>query len=346
MEKNNERKLPKLDLNVTNRCNYRCNHCAFDSGEKKLDEMSLEKIVQILKETKELGGEKFDITGGEAIIRRDVPDIIAAGKDLGYKIELISNGSLMTPEKIKLFKNLGLDSIAISLDGSDYEIHTITRTVSYEQYAKTLLAIENILANGIKLKINTAVSEANYRNVPQLTEWCAENDVFEHGLYYFTPVGRGQAGLLKAIEPITWLKFIRESLYDLGKEIKLSLEFPFIEKSLLKDGKLNGKNIECLAESEQYHLQILPDGNVYPCAIMASYSNPLANLHEKSMAEIWQTKNVWDDYWKKSADIFQKNNGCCVDFSSSFPKMDYSKYEFVCPLRKFYVEDVRELKVK
>ena len=51
------RRLPKLDLNITNRCNYRCKHCAFDSGVIDMKELTVPKLTKILKDTKELGGE-------------------------------------------------------------------------------------------------------------------------------------------------------------------------------------------------------------------------------------------------------------------------------------------------
>lgn len=94
--------LPKLDLNITNRCNFRCIHCCFNSGETTLPEFSFEKIKEILKEFKTLGGERIDITGGEPLLRSDLPEIIKLGKDLNLKIELVTNGSLLTDEKLKL----------------------------------------------------------------------------------------------------------------------------------------------------------------------------------------------------------------------------------------------------
>ena len=78
--------LPKLDLNITNRCNFRCVHCAFDSGCTNIQEFSLEKIREILEDTKKLGGEKIDITGGEPLARDDLIEIIKLGKELGYKV--------------------------------------------------------------------------------------------------------------------------------------------------------------------------------------------------------------------------------------------------------------------
>ena len=93
------RKLPKLDLNITNRCNFQCTHCAFDSGILDLPELTLSELEKILRETKEIGGQRFDITGGEPLVREDVEEIIAIGKGLGYKIELV------TPSRSRLFLN-------------------------------------------------------------------------------------------------------------------------------------------------------------------------------------------------------------------------------------------------
>ncbi|MCK5025696.1 MAG: radical SAM protein, partial [Nanoarchaeota archaeon] len=69
------RKLPKLDLNITNRCNFRCVHCAFDSGIEHMSELSVKEIKKILTDTKELGGERIDLTGGEPTVREDLADI-------------------------------------------------------------------------------------------------------------------------------------------------------------------------------------------------------------------------------------------------------------------------------
>lgn len=321
-------KLPKLDLNITNRCNYRCVHCAFDSGKKKIEEMSLEEITKILKQTKELGGEKFDITGGEALVRKDVKEIISIGKDLGYKIELITNGSLLTKEKINNFKKAGLDSIAVSVDGHEYKSHARIRRISRQTYDKVMRNIDLILEKDIKLKINTAVFESNYKNLHKITEWAAKKGCAEHGIYYFTSIGRGLRHKERSVDPKTWLNYARKE-FPRFKNIKVSLEVPFIEKNKLQ------KEHRCLAEAEQYHLQILPNGDVFPCAIMASYNHPLANLKNTSIKDIWKNKNLWNNYWNKI------NTRCCVDYSGSFNQKDYDNYKAVCPLRKYKVEDLR-----
>ena len=331
------RQLPKLDLNITNRCNFRCVHCAFDSGIAKMSELSLKKIGEILKDTKELGGERIDITGGEPTIREDLNKIIKLGKSLGYRIELVTNGSLLTRERLTEFKDTGLDGIAVSLDGSTYDIYSKIRKIDKEVYGRVLQTIEDSVKLGLYTKVNTVVFNSNLENLPAITEWCIEKGVDEHGIYYFTPVGRGRKADELAVEPLKWLRFIRKNLIKYGNKIKLSLEFPVIERDFSKT------KLGCILEEDPYHLQILPDGNVYPCAILASYHRPLANLSEKSVKEIWGNQKLWEDYYQKiSSDIFHKFCGFCVDFHGfSLERYKSDKYKFVCPLRKFLVSELK-----
>src|SRR3989344_4241365 len=162
------RKLPKLDLNITNRCNFRCTHCAFDSGVLDLPELTLSKLEKILRETKEIGGQRFDITGGEPLVRNDVDEIIKIGKELGYKIELVTNGSLLTKEKLRRFKELGLDGVAISLDGSNAEVYNRIRRMDKETFERVLENIKEAKRKGFYTKINTTVFSCNLEDIPNI----------------------------------------------------------------------------------------------------------------------------------------------------------------------------------
>lgn len=322
--------LPKLDLNVTNRCNLRCTHCAFNSGERILDEFSSNKIKQILLETKELGGQRIDITGGEPTLRTDLLKIITIAKNIGYKVELVTNGSLLDKDILKKLKSSNLDSIAISLDGSNYKIHSRIRNISKKTYNNILRAIKTAKKLGFVVKINTVIFQSNLNDITKITKFCIKNKLDEHGLYYFTPIGRGIDSKEKPVEPRAWLKFIRNKLVKFKGKIKLSLETPIIEKNKIK------KEIGCIANSDRYHLQILPNGDVYPCAILASCSKPIANTYKKSINEIWQNKKLWTGYWKKISDSF--SGLYCIKFNN-FDIKKYNNFDLVCPLRKFLLEE-------
>lgn len=327
--------LPKLDLNVTNRCNFRCVHCAFNSGRTKMKELPLKKIKEALEATKKLGGEKIDITGGEPLVRKDLTSIIKAGKRLGYKIELVTNGSLLTKKKLSVFKNLGLDSLAISLDGLRYDTYSRIRNVKRNVYKIVLKNIKETIKQGFTIKINTVAFKSNFKEIPKITKFCIKNKVKEHGIYYFTPIGSGDSSDELAVEPLTWLVFVRKHLARYGNRIKISLELPLIEKGKLKS------NIGCVANTEKHHLQILPNGNVFPCVILSYYNKPIANLYKTKIEDIWGNEKLWHDYWKELAYIFNKYS-CCVDFKKAFNIKDYDSktYDLVCPLRKFSPKEV------
>ncbi len=326
------RKLPKLDLNITNRCNLHCKHCAFDSGTIEMKEMSLDKLTGVLYQTKELGGEKIEITGGEPTLRGDYLAVLQIAKSLGFKVELVTNSLLLNKDLLIELQNEGLDSIAISMDGYQWKTHANIRGITEKQFYRVMENVANAVDLGIKTKINTTVFESNLGEILDIVKGAKFANVDELGLYYFTPIGRGSRYGEKSVEPLKWLDFVRNELFHYKDLLKVSLETPLIEKELYKE------EMGCIWSTDPYHLQILPDGNVYPCAIMASYQMPAGNLYRNTVGDVWNDKQLWLQYQRKLSSLFTCN-GSCVDFSE-FNIKDYQDHEFVCPLKKFSVDDL------
>jgi radical SAM protein with 4Fe4S-binding SPASM domain len=106
-------------IEVTNRCNLRCPHCASTSGEARADELSFDEIRRILECVAELGGEEITIIGGEALIRDDWFEICQAVGQYGMKLLLISNGLLIRREEdFARLRQLRPWLIGLSLDGA------------------------------------------------------------------------------------------------------------------------------------------------------------------------------------------------------------------------------------
>ena len=191
---------------------------------------------------------------------------------------------------------------------------------------------------GFYTKVNTVVFQSNLHDLPNIAGLCIKLKLDEFGIYYFTPIGRGSREEELAVEPIKWLNFIRKKLKPFSNKLKISLEFPLIEK------KYYNKSLGCIANAEQSHLQILPNGNTYPCAILASYGKAVANLKKQSIKEIWQNKKLWKKYWQEVFTLF-KNLRCgdsCVNFNV-FNIKNYKEkgYKFICPIRKFNLKEVK-----
>lgn len=332
-----KRDLVKLDFNITNKCNYRCIHCCFRSGECLLKDRPYEKEEQILREFVAIGGKRIDITGGEPLMRPETPKIIQLCKSLGIKTELVTNASLLTEKKLQDFKAMGLDGIAVSVDGSTAEIYNRIRRRNKKTYNLVLKNIKRSAELGFYTKVNTVVFASNLSDLPEISKLAIDLGAKEHGFYFFSPIGRGYSSSTQVANPPRWLKVIREKIWKLKDEIKFSIETPIIEEKLARERKLK---IDCFMK-EPWHLQILPQGNVYPCAIMAAYNIPVGNVFEKTLTEIWNGRELQSKayYLKNIAPLMARYAGC-VDYPTFSHFVRSGKYKFVCLCTKLDIEEI------
>ena len=114
------REVNYLRISVTDRCNLRCVYCIPDEGIawlKRSELMSYEEIIRIVRIMAGMGLKKVRITGGEPLVRSDLPDLItelSLIKEL-KDISLSTNGVLLDKYADSL-KKAGINRVNISLD--------------------------------------------------------------------------------------------------------------------------------------------------------------------------------------------------------------------------------------
>ena len=89
-----------LRISLTDRCNLRCRYCMPAQGvplRRHEEILRYEEIVEIAKAALSLGIDTFKLTGGEPLVRRDVPALVAALKNLPgtRQVTLTTNGLLL-----------------------------------------------------------------------------------------------------------------------------------------------------------------------------------------------------------------------------------------------------------
>lgn len=113
------RKINYMRVSVTDRCNFRCVYCMPLQGVqlRPRDEyLSYEELLKVIGAGVTLGIDRIRITGGEPLVRKDLPWFISQLKPLGIKdVSLSSNGLLFAPMAREL-KEAGLDRVNFSLD--------------------------------------------------------------------------------------------------------------------------------------------------------------------------------------------------------------------------------------
>lgn len=117
------RPLKDLRISVTDRCNFRCTYCMpMDEYEwiDKREILTFEEITRLARLSIEFGVEKIRLTGGEPLVRQDLPVLIEklAGLDGLKDLCLTTNGALLS-DRIDALKAAGLKRINISVDTLD-----------------------------------------------------------------------------------------------------------------------------------------------------------------------------------------------------------------------------------
>jgi MoaA/NifB/PqqE/SkfB family radical SAM enzyme len=96
------------------RCNLACTYC--NEFDKDSQPVPTAEMLRRIDKLAELGTSIITFSGGEPTLHPDLDQLIARARDLGAIVTVITNGLLLTPERIKALNQAGLDYLQISID--------------------------------------------------------------------------------------------------------------------------------------------------------------------------------------------------------------------------------------
>lgn len=187
------RNIDYMRISVTDRCNLRCLYCMPEEGIECLnpsDILSFEEIVTTAEAAALLGIKKIKITGGEPLVRKDIPNLI--GKIKGIKgieeVTMTTNGILLK-NMAKDLKQAGLDGINISLDTIDPKrFKVLTR---FDKLDEVLAGIREISSLGIKTKLNCVpINKIGEEELTKIAEFSGGNILVR--FIELMPIGLGK----------------------------------------------------------------------------------------------------------------------------------------------------------
>jgi Y-X(10)_GDL-associated radical SAM protein len=141
---------------LTLACNLRCSHCGSRASKRRPDELTTPEALEVVEHLARLGTRELSIIGGEAYLRRDWTQIIAAASGHGIFCGMQTGARALTDAGLRGGAQAGLRGIGVSLDGLR-ETHDRIRGVagSFDHGLKTL---ERAKAFGMKTSVNTVIS--------------------------------------------------------------------------------------------------------------------------------------------------------------------------------------------
>ena len=158
------RHINYLRISVTDRCNLRCQYCMPEDGIRLMnhqDILSFEEITEVVRVAVSQGIDKFRITGGEPLVRKDIVTLVSQMASVsGVKDLSITTNGIHLEELAQPLKDAGLRRVNISLDTlNPLKFSEITRGGDIE---KVLRGIQAAKAAGLEpIKINCVVFKSS-----------------------------------------------------------------------------------------------------------------------------------------------------------------------------------------
>ncbi len=169
-----------LRVSVTDRCNLRCTYCMPAEGlawMPKTELLTFAELTRLVKIAVGLGVRSVRLTGGEPLVRRGLPELVAAlaALDPRPQLALTTNG-LGLERLAEPLAQAGLDRINVSLDTIDPEV--FTRLTRRDRLPEVLAGLAAAAAAGLApVKINAVVMRGvNDEQVSELLRWALDHD--------------------------------------------------------------------------------------------------------------------------------------------------------------------------
>jgi MoaA/NifB/PqqE/SkfB family radical SAM enzyme len=162
-------------LEVTMRCNLRCQHCYIPiehRGGRKDRELSLAEIERILGEITDAGCLWLLLTGGEPLLRRDFMDIYIYAKRKGLILTLFTNGTLITPRIADTLAEWNPFNIEITLYGATQGTYERVTGIP-GSYARCRRGIDLLLERKLPLGLKTMVMTLNRHELDRMKSFAS-----------------------------------------------------------------------------------------------------------------------------------------------------------------------------
>jgi 12,18-didecarboxysiroheme deacetylase len=183
-------KRPVVVWNVTRRCNLRCVHCYAHATDEALNnELSTREGKAIIDDLAQFGVPVLLLSGGEPLVRPDLPELAAYAVEKGMRAVISTNGTLITPSVAKVLKDIGLSYVGISLDGME-AINDKFRGVK-GSFNKAMEGIKNCQQAGIKVGLRFTVNRFNIAEIPSIFDLLEAHNIPRVCFYHLVYAGRG-----------------------------------------------------------------------------------------------------------------------------------------------------------
>jgi MoaA/NifB/PqqE/SkfB family radical SAM enzyme len=273
------KKIPdQFSIAIMRACPNDCIHCSAPS--RKGDILTANEIESTIKDALDLGSYLITFDGGEPMLRKELPQMVA-GVDNRAISTSFSSGYHLTEDLARRLKNAGLYAVRISIDSPHEDEHDRVRG-RIGAFKDALNGIRNALKAGLMVDMFMVTSPSNIDHLEDAHNLATDLGVHELSFYEIVPVGRWSS---HADEVLTSADIKKLETFHKTKNKSSGprvTALPYL---------LGPKMFGCFAGRRWIHVDA--SGEALPCAYM-----PLSfgNIKQKSLVDIWNDMSKYKSF--------------------------------------------------
>ena len=275
-------RLASLQFELTSRCNERCIHCYIPNGKKNAGfDMSFERFKYILDQYAEMGGLQVTLSGGEALMNKDIVKMLWYCREKDMQISLLTNLISLKEELIPILKDVNISLIQVSLYSMNAEKHDFITTVK-GSFEKTKTAIEKLHNADIPVQISCPIMKANKDGYDEVMKYAQRLRMKAQTDYIMMAQAdldtSNLANRISVEETEKVIRDIMENDVDYQTETLAQEPLSSISEEEFAEMSLCGAGLNDLC--------VTVNGDIYPCAGWQGFV--VGNVFRESLKEIWE----------------------------------------------------------
>lgn len=280
--------LRYLMWECTVRCNLNCKHCGSDCRKAGHSvDMPMADFISVVDDLKSMVVPEetmIVLTGGEPLLRADIEQVGAELYRRRFPWGLVTNGYLLTQQRLDALIQNGLHAITISLDGFE-QSHNWLRGMP-DSFFRATNAIRRVAQTSLLFDVVTCVNAVNFSELDQLHALLVQLGVKRWRLFTIFPIGRAATNSELGLSNSQF-----KQLFERIKEWRLQ---PNLHVSYGCEGFLG--NFESEVRDQFYFCRagisiasVLVDGSVSGCNNI-NHRYIQGNIYQKPFSEIWKNR--------------------------------------------------------
>lgn len=285
--------LHDLFLEVTSRCNAKCEHCGSSCGyeipEYEISAEDIEKVLLSVSQKYDATQILLNVTGGEPLMRKDLFDVMAYANNLGYPWGMTTNGMLINDDIIQKMIDTNMQTISISLDGLK-ETHESFRKVpnSFDKIITNIQKLQKVPSIKV-VQVTTVANKKNLHELEALYQLMLALKVKYWRVVNVDPIGRAKNNKDILLEPKDYYylwNFIKEKRaenlikVDYGCSHYLDID---LEKEIRDNYFICATGI--------YVGSILSNGDIFVCPNVPRRKEFIqGNIKNDDFVAVWENK--------------------------------------------------------